>query len=81
MPETIVHVVAPHFCAGVVLRDGRCIAAAPIIKWALGKTTQQLSASFKKNGWRATQRLRLIPDDVPCEISWRGNEMRWRWYR
>ena len=53
--STLVRVVAPHFVAGLVIEDGRCVLCAPILrktcKW---RTPDQLREVFKKNGWRAT---------------------------
>lgn len=44
-----------HFCASVVLEHGRCIAAAPILKWAVGKTDVYLRRYFEQKGWRAVR--------------------------
>lgn len=41
MERRILHVEAPHYCAGAILEkvNGRweCVEAAPIIKWMEGK--------------------------------------------
>lgn len=55
-PETLVRVVAPHFVAGLVVVDGRCCEAAPILRWAIGKSTEELRRYFTHKGWLATQR-------------------------
>lgn len=49
-----VRVVAPHFCACLVLDNDRCIAAAPILQWAVGKDRVTLRGYFASRGWRAT---------------------------
>lgn len=54
--ETLVRVDAPHFCAGLVIVDGVCVEAAPILKWAIGKPAPKLSAYFTARGWTATAR-------------------------
>ena len=51
----LVRVVAPHFVAGLVIDgDGRCVGAAPILKWAIGKTRGELSRYFRARGWEAS---------------------------
>lgn len=50
------HVDAPHFCAGLVLVEGRCTEAAPILGWAVGKTQDELAAYFRRKGWKAQVR-------------------------
>lgn len=52
--ETLVQVKAPHFTAGLILRGGRVYAAAPILRWAKGKTRDELRAYFKGKGWTAS---------------------------
>lgn len=53
MPETLAQITAPHFCAGIVMRGDRCTDAAPILRWAVGKTRDELRAYFTSRGWRA----------------------------
>jgi hypothetical protein len=36
--ELIFQISTPYFCAGIVLKDDICIDAAPILKWAIGKS-------------------------------------------
>lgn len=79
MPEILVRVVAPHFCAGLVIVKGRCIEAAPILKWAIGKSAAELSAYFKSKGWPASQQIRLLASDIPNVHWWRGGELYGRW--
>ncbi len=55
--EKLLRVVAPHYVAGAVWQnDGtgwRCINAAPIIKWMIGKDPQAVANYFngKKKGY------------------------------
>lgn len=55
MGEKIVRVVAPHFCAAMIMGDDEIVTdAAPILRWAIGKKRSFLSAYFQIRGWRAT---------------------------
>ncbi len=49
----LIQVTAPHFVAGITLRDGFVVEAAPILKWAIGRNRAYLSAYFKRKGWEA----------------------------
>lgn len=49
--DILVRIVAPHFCAGIILRAGVCIGAAPILKWALGQSAPQLEAYCRRKRW------------------------------
>jgi hypothetical protein len=49
----LVAVDAPHFYAGLIMKDGVCVKAAPILQWAVGKPRAFLSAYFKRKGWKA----------------------------
>jgi hypothetical protein len=40
-----------HFTAGIVLKNGRCVAAAPILAWAVNRDEDNLRAYFKKRRW------------------------------
>jgi len=53
--ETLVRVTAPHFVAGIVIRDGKCVEAAPILRWCLHRKVATLRADFKVRGWSASQ--------------------------
>jgi hypothetical protein len=50
--EILVAVDAPHFYAGIVLRDDVVIDAAPILRWTLGKRREMLRDYFAQKGWR-----------------------------
>jgi hypothetical protein len=50
--ERLIRVEAPHFVAALVLVDGRCIEAAPILKWAVLKREAQLVEYFNRKGWK-----------------------------
>lgn len=45
---------APHFVAGVVVRNGIIDVAAPILRWSKGKTIEALTIYCKTKSWRIT---------------------------
>lgn len=51
--EVLIRVVAPHFVAGLVLRNARIVLAAPILRWVMGKSEDFLVAYFERKGWEA----------------------------
>jgi hypothetical protein len=55
MTERLISVDAPHFCAALVMVDGRCTEAAPILKWAVGKSEEWLRAYFAQKRWKAIE--------------------------
>lgn len=54
----LVQITAPHFSAGITLKDDVVVAAAPVLKWTLGKTRDELCAYFKRKGWT----VRVVPE-------------------
>lgn len=49
----LVQVTAPHFCAGVVLKNERVVRAAPILEWAMLWERKALSSYFRRKRWKA----------------------------
>ena len=49
--DRLVRVVAPHFVAGLVIKDGICVAAAPILKRSVGLEFHKLERYFEMKGW------------------------------
>ena len=50
----LVRVVADNFCAGLVIEDGVCVEAAPILrKLCIGKRAEWLSRMLRQMGWDA----------------------------
>lgn len=45
------YVKAPHYCATLVVRDGVCREAAPILRWALAKRWPYLRSYFSRKGF------------------------------
>lgn len=62
--DDLVQVTAPHFCAGIILRDGIVIDAAPILGWTMGKDRAYLSRYFASKGWKAVF-VRARPTAAP----------------
>lgn len=59
-PESYwVRVEAPHFVAALRIEDGRCIEAAPILRWAMGQTVDELRHYFRLKKWTATIRMQV----------------------
>lgn len=50
-PVTLVWVKAPHYCAGLKVRDSVCFEAAPILRWATGKRWAYLRSYFARKGF------------------------------
>lgn len=54
-------VVAPHFVAGAIFENGVCQITAPILRWAKGKTEDEVRATINSKGWQTT----IIPRTTP----------------
>jgi hypothetical protein len=52
MNEYLLRVVAPHYCAGAVFKNGECIRAAPIIKWMVGKPPSEIKRFLVNKGYQ-----------------------------
>jgi len=53
-PGRLLRIVAPHFCAGVVVSPrGVIVEAAPILGYALGWTGRRLREYAGRKGWEA----------------------------
>lgn len=51
--EQLIRIEGPDFVAGLVLRDGVCIRAAPVIGWCVGQSADALKIAFANKLWRA----------------------------
>ncbi len=47
----IIQVRAPHFTAALWVEGGKCVKAAPILRWAIGKTWPFLAGYFARKGF------------------------------
>lgn len=54
MSELLVRVAAPHFVAGLIVDNGICTQAAPILRWCVGRARDHLRQAFARRGWHAT---------------------------
>ena len=43
-------VATSSYVAGVLIRDGRVVQAAPILRWAIGQSLDELSRQVEKRG-------------------------------
>ena len=51
-PESLLAIDAPYFYCGVIVRSGRVIKTAPIVRYTLGWTAQRLHQYCHGRGWR-----------------------------
>ena len=56
MTEILAQIDAPHFCAGIVLRDDVVIEAADIVKYMRRNrwTRDQVRAYCERKGWKVS---------------------------
>lgn len=45
-------ITASYFCAGFITYRGKCIRAAPIIRWTIGKTHQYIANYCMIRKWK-----------------------------
>ena len=50
---TLVRIEAPHFVAGIVIRDGRVVEAAPIVAYMKKWPASRAKCYCGERGWRA----------------------------
>lgn len=53
-------------CAGVLVRGGKVIEAAPVLKWTVGQWWTDVMKNLAQRGWRA-QLVKQGGSDVPTE--------------
>lgn len=51
MSEFLVRVVAPHYVAGLITRDGIIVEAAPILKWSVGRSWEFFRWWCRRKGY------------------------------
>ena len=49
--EKVIQIDTGYFCAGIVVENGICIDAAPILKWAIGKREQDIKSWSRIKRW------------------------------
>lgn len=52
MTETLARIVAPHFCAGIVLWDDKVVEAAPIVKYMRKWSRAKVRDYCADKGWK-----------------------------
>ena len=45
-------ITAPHYCAGLIVKDGVVVEAAPILRWAIGKAFTNVLSYFIRKQYR-----------------------------
>jgi hypothetical protein len=48
---TLWQVTADYFCAGIIMHDGICVDAAPILRWTVGRRRLYLRGYFARRQW------------------------------
>ena len=49
--DDLYRIVAPHFVAGIIVRNDRVWRTAPILKWMWGKKFSELHSYFNRKRW------------------------------
>lgn len=66
MPELLLQIDLPYACAGIVVKDGFVIEAAPIFKWMIGKSFEYISFWVHTKGGK----IRMTYHDLSeCTLS------------
>lgn len=63
--ERLWRVVAPHFVAGMIEQQGVISHAAPILRWAVGRSRDELRPYFSRRGWTVEHVSALTPVHYP----------------
>lgn len=48
----LLRITTPYFVAGAVWEGGRCVRAAPIIKWLIGMAPAEAKAQLVRRGYQ-----------------------------
>lgn len=54
----MISVNAPHFCAGLELRENKVVNAAPILKYMMGWNEEKVISYCKKKDWNVCRTFR-----------------------
>ena len=52
MTKQLLRIEAPHFVAGALFTRGRCVDAAPILRWCVGKPLLTITDYCKRRSWK-----------------------------
>ena len=55
MPDQLYQVTSPYFCAGLVTKGGQIVMAAPILRWAIGRTIGYMQNYCQRKGWQIVE--------------------------
>lgn len=58
--KVLAQVSAPHFVAGIVCDDYRCLAAAPVLGWMVGRQRAWIREYVKARNWKIAVVLELV---------------------
>jgi hypothetical protein len=70
----VIRIEAPHFTAGVVLRDGIVVRAAPIVSYMRGWSQARVRSYCERKGWEAS---RTCAADGPSVSPEQGENLRY----
>ena len=45
-------ITSPYFCAGIIVTNGWCTQAAPIVHYMKGKSSTWIASYIQKKGWK-----------------------------
>ena len=54
MIHDLYQIMAPHFCAGFVMKEDVVVNAAPIIRYMMGWSYRKVQAYCQKKNWQLT---------------------------
>ena len=77
MPETLVRITAygsRSFCAGLILKEGRVVRAAPILRYLVGADELRVERWARKNGMKM-ERNGMMADIVEELDNWLAADM------
>jgi hypothetical protein len=68
MSEELWQIHGPNFTAGLVLENGRCTKAAPILrKYVLGRTALEIHNTIVARRWRVWEIKKATPPLYDCD--------------
>ena len=62
MNEMLAQIDAPHFCAGIVLRDEHVVEAAPIVGYMKRWSRDRVREYCRRKGWRVRVQCHMAPE-------------------
>jgi hypothetical protein len=76
-------ILSEYFVAGVVVDDGICVQAAPIIGYCVGRDSRWFFDYCKRKGWTVEpivedsekERTTFVFHGITYELSWAGNRV------